>query len=130
MPLQYRVKSGKLGQTAEFGQPTCLFHSSVIGIKNQFSMQTVKILMRRLKEPSHLDFHCLQMYVRIYLMAEVTRLYPKFHLLCSTAKEEDQEKEGGKEEEQENDMIMDGLHVESKDEQNEEEFNDEQSVVS
>ena len=24
------------------------------------------------KEPSHLDFHCLQMYARIYLMPEVT----------------------------------------------------------
>ena len=28
------------------------------------------------KEPSHLDFHCLQMYVRIYVMSEVTRLDP------------------------------------------------------
>ena len=27
-------------------------------------------------EPSHLDFHCLQMYVRIYVMSEVTCLYP------------------------------------------------------
>ena len=27
-------------------------------------------------EPSHLDLHCLQMYVRIYLMSEVTWLYP------------------------------------------------------
>ena len=26
-------------------------------------------------EPSHLDFHCLQTYVRVYLMSEVTRLY-------------------------------------------------------
>ena len=28
------------------------------------------------QEPSHLDVHCLQMYVQIYLMYEVTRLYP------------------------------------------------------
>ena len=28
------------------------------------------------KEPSHLDLHCLQMCVRIYLMSEFTRLYP------------------------------------------------------
>ena len=28
------------------------------------------------KEPSHLDLHCLQMCVRIYLMSEYTRLYP------------------------------------------------------
>ena len=29
----YRVKSGIFGQTAKFGQPPCLFHSSIIGIK-------------------------------------------------------------------------------------------------
>ena len=28
------------------------------------------------KEPSHLDFHCLQMYDRISLMSESTRVYP------------------------------------------------------
>ena len=28
-----RVKSGIFGQTAKFGQPLCLFHSSIIGIK-------------------------------------------------------------------------------------------------
>ena len=32
-PLISRVKSGILGQTATFGQPHCLFHRSVIGIK-------------------------------------------------------------------------------------------------
>ena len=31
-------------------------------------------------EPSHLDLHCLQMCVRIYLMSEITRLYPKCKL--------------------------------------------------
>ena len=43
-----RVKSGIFGQTAKFGQPPCLFHSLVIGIKNKLTKQTVKILMRRL----------------------------------------------------------------------------------
>ena len=31
------------------------------------------------KEQSHLDLHCLQMCVRIYLMSKFTRLYPKAH---------------------------------------------------
>ena len=44
----YWVKSGIFGQTAKFRQPPCLFHSSVIGIKNRLTKQTVKILMRRL----------------------------------------------------------------------------------
>ena len=43
-----RVKSGIFGQAAKFGQPLCLFHSSIIGIKNKLTKQTVKILMRRL----------------------------------------------------------------------------------
>ena len=46
--VKFRVKSGIFGQTAKFGQPPCLFHSSVIGIKNKLTKQTVKILMRRL----------------------------------------------------------------------------------
>ena len=46
-----REKSGIFGQTAKFGQPPCLFHSSIIGIKNKLTKQTVKILMRRL--PTH-----------------------------------------------------------------------------
>ena len=77
MPLtntHTRVKSGIFGQTAKFGQPPCLFHSSVIGMKNKLTKQTVKLLMRR--QPSHLEFHCLQMCVRIYLMSELTELYP------------------------------------------------------
>ena len=40
----FRVQSGKFGQTAKFGQPLCLFHSSIIGIKNKLTKQTVKIL--------------------------------------------------------------------------------------
>ena len=68
----YRVKSGMFGQTAKFGQRSCRFHTSIIGMKNKLTMKTVEILMRRL----HLDFHCLQMCVRIYLMSEFTRLYP------------------------------------------------------
>ena len=46
--IMCKVKSGIFGQTAEFGQPPCLFHSSVIGVKNKLTKQTVKILMRRL----------------------------------------------------------------------------------
>ena len=63
-----RVQSGKFGRSAKFGQRPCLFHILMIGIKNKLTQQTVKILMRRL------DFHCLQMYVRIYLLSEVTRV--------------------------------------------------------
>ena len=44
----YRVKSSIFGQTAKFGQPPCLFHGSIIGIKNKLTKQTVKILMKRL----------------------------------------------------------------------------------
>ena len=32
-----RVKSGIFGQIAKFGQPHCLFHSSVIGITNKLT---------------------------------------------------------------------------------------------
>ena len=66
-----RVKSDIFGQTAKFGQPPCLSHSSIIGVKNKLTKQTVKILMRRL-----IRTHCLQMCVRIDLMSEFTRLYP------------------------------------------------------
>ena len=48
-PLANRVKSGIFGQTAKFGQPPRLFHSSIIGIKNRLTKQRVKILMRRLR---------------------------------------------------------------------------------
>ena len=43
-----RVKSGKFGRLAKFGQRPCLFHILLIGIKNKLTMQTVKILMRQL----------------------------------------------------------------------------------
>ena len=73
-----RVKPGIFGQTAKFGQPPYLFHSSVIGMKNKFTKQTGENPDETAhKELSHLDFHCLQMCVRIYLMSEFTRLYPK-----------------------------------------------------
>ena len=68
-----RVKSGKFGRLAKFGQPLSLYYSSIIEIKDKLTKQTVKILMR----PSHLDLHCLQLCVRIYLMSEFTRFYPK-----------------------------------------------------
>ena len=31
------VKSGIFGRSAKFGQPPCLFLSSIIGIKNKFT---------------------------------------------------------------------------------------------
>ena len=43
-----RVKSGKFGQSAKFGQRPCLIYISNIGIKNKLTKQTVIILMRRL----------------------------------------------------------------------------------
>ena len=61
-------KSGIFGQTAEFGQRPCLFHISNIGIKiNLLSTEETAH-----KELSHLDLHCLQMCVRVYLMSEFT----------------------------------------------------------
>ena len=48
MNMKIRVKSGICGQTAKFGQPPCLFHSSIIGTKNKLTKQIVEILMRRL----------------------------------------------------------------------------------
>ena len=38
----YRVKSGIFGQTTKFGQRSCLFHTSNIGINNKLTKQTVK----------------------------------------------------------------------------------------
>ena len=46
--LMGRVKSGMFGQTFKFGQRSCLFHTSITGIRNKLTKQTVKILMRRL----------------------------------------------------------------------------------
>ena len=46
--LHDRVKSGKFGRSAKFGQRPCLFHILIIGIKIKLTKQTVKILMRRL----------------------------------------------------------------------------------
>ena len=44
----FRVKSGKFGRSAKFGQRLWLFHILIFGIKNQLSKQTMKIQMRRL----------------------------------------------------------------------------------
>ena len=43
-----RVKWGKFGQSAKFGQRVCLFHILIIEIKNTPRKQTLKMLMRRL----------------------------------------------------------------------------------
>ena len=65
------------GQTAKFGQRSCLFHTSIIGIKNKLTLANSENPDETAhKEPSHLDFHCLQIRVRIYLMSEFTRHYP------------------------------------------------------
>ena len=42
-----RVKSGKFGRLAEFGQRSCFIHILISGIKNKLTEQTSKILMRR-----------------------------------------------------------------------------------
>ena len=47
-PICARVKSGKFGQSSNFGQRTCFFHFLIIGIKIKLTKQTVKIVMRRL----------------------------------------------------------------------------------
>ena len=46
--INTRVKSGKFGRSAKFGQRPCSFHILMIGIKYKLTKQTVKILMRRL----------------------------------------------------------------------------------
>ena len=61
-----RVKSGKFGRSAKFGQRLCLFHVLIIGIKNKLTKQTVKILMRRL----------IWISIVCKCMSEVTRLFP------------------------------------------------------
>ena len=72
--LCYRVKSGMFGQTAKLGQRSCLFHTSIIGIKNKLTIKANSENPDETahKEPSHLDFHCLQMCVQIYLMSKFT----------------------------------------------------------
>ena len=67
----YRVNSGIFGQTAKFGQPPCLFHSSIIGIKNKLTKQTVKILMRRL-----IRSRLIWISTVCKRVSEFTRLYP------------------------------------------------------
>ena len=49
----------------------------IIGMKKQINLANSENPDETVhKEPSHLDFHCLQMYVRIYLVFEATWLYP------------------------------------------------------
>ena len=73
-----RVKSGIIGRTAKFGQRPCLFHISNIGIKKKSKNKANSEISDETahKEPSHLDLHCLQMGVGIYLMSGFTRHYP------------------------------------------------------
>ena len=68
------VKPGNYGQSAKFEQRPCLFHILNIGIKDKLTKLANSEIPNEAahKEPSHLDFHCLQMYVQICLMSEVT----------------------------------------------------------
>ena len=62
-----RVKSGMFGQTVKFGQQPCLFHISIIGIKNKLTKQTVENPDETAhKEPSHLNFHWMQMLISLF----------------------------------------------------------------
>ena len=71
-----RVKSGKFGRSAKFGQRPCLFRILIIGLRKLINLANSENPEETVhNEPSHLDFHCLQMFVQIYLMSEVTRLY-------------------------------------------------------
>ena len=67
---RYPIKVSEVLRTAT------LFVSYFNYWNEKTTKQTVKILWRRLiRGPSHLDFHCLQMCVRIYLMSEANWLY-------------------------------------------------------
>ena len=76
------VKSGKFGQSAKFGHQPCFIHILIIGMKKQTQIQYANSEnpdVTAHSEPSHPDFHYLQMYVRINLRFENTPLYP----ICS-----------------------------------------------
>ena len=79
-----RVKLGKFGQSGKFGQRPCLFHISNIGIKKINLANSENPDETAHQEPSHLDLHCLQMCVRIYLISEFTGLYPLLALYIYT----------------------------------------------
>ena len=69
--LYIRVKSGNL--SCKFGQWSCLFHTLIIGMQkciNKANSENPDETAH--KEPSYQDFHCLQMYVQIYLMSAIT----------------------------------------------------------
>ena len=62
------------GQTAKFGQRSCVFHTSIIGIKNELTKQTVKILMRRLiKEAVSSGF---PLFANVFPNLPDVRIYP------------------------------------------------------
>ena len=71
--MTVRVKSGNFRHQVKFGQWPCLFHILIIGIqKCNYKANSENPDETAHKEPSHQDFHCLQMHVRIYLMSAVT----------------------------------------------------------
>ena len=71
MLIIVRVKSGKFGRSAKFGQRPCLFHILIIGIKHKLTKQTVKILMRWL-----IKSHLIWILTVCKCVFEFTRLYP------------------------------------------------------
>ena len=72
--LKIRVKSCNLGHQVN----SYLFHILIIGIKNELTKQTVKILMRQLIRSCFIWISTVYKRFRIYLMSEVTGLYPPF----------------------------------------------------
>ena len=72
-----RVKSGKFGRSAKFGQRPCLFNILTIGIKKKLTKQTVKILMRWLIRSRLIwIFTVANVCPNNFMVSEVTRLYP------------------------------------------------------
>ena len=56
----------------KFGQRPCLIHSIIIGKKIINYANSENPDWTAHKELSHLDFHCLHMCVRVYLVSEVS----------------------------------------------------------
>ena len=64
MSRDARHKSGKFGQSVNFGQRPCSFHILIIGMKKYINLANSENPDETAhKEPSHLDFQSLQMYV-------------------------------------------------------------------
>ena len=66
------VKSDNFGHQVNSDSDLVCFIFYLLELKYILNKQTQNPEEKAHKEPSHLDFHCLQMYVIIYLMSEVT----------------------------------------------------------